>query len=93
MTHDLRLITAIMWALACLALLFPAIRALLWRDRRGDPWKAVTFFCGTLFCAFPSRSMVRPADEMARDGLFILSILLAIYVVVLEVQDWREGRG
>ena len=91
--EHLRPAAAIVWALACVLLIFPAGRALLWRDRRGDPWKAVAFFCGVLFCAFPSRQMVRPADMETRQALFVLSILLAIYVVVLEVRDWREGRG
>lgn len=91
--ENLRLGVAVFWALACLVLLFPALRAIFWRDRRGNPWKAVVFFCGALFAAFPSRTMLRPADEVARQGLFALSILLAIYVVVLEVRDWREGRG
>ena len=89
----LRLAGAIVWALACVSLAFPAVRALAWRDRRGDAWKAVTFFCGLLFTAFPSRSLVRPGDDTTRYWLYFLSILLALYVLVLEYRDWREGRG
>ena len=88
----MRVAAAIAWAVACLSLTLPAIRALFWRERAGEPWKAVAFFCGVLFCAFPSRAMLRPGDDTARLGLFALSILLAIYVVVLEYRDWREGR-
>lgn len=91
--ENLRGGAAVLWGVACVLLVLPALRALFGRDRKGDPWKAVVFFCGALFCAFPSRSIIRPTDDSARQGLFLLSILLAVYVVVLEVQDWREGRG
>lgn len=85
----LRAGAAIAWAVVCLALAASVIRAWAGRERPGDTWRAVAFFCGLLFCLFPSRAMVAPGDDLTRKGLFVMSILLALYVLVLAWREWR----
>lgn len=94
-TEHLRAAVAIAWACACLCLSLPAARAMFGRVRTADPWKAVAFWCGMLFCAFPSRAMIRPADDHARIALFTLSLSLSLALLVIGMtwRDWRGGKG
>lgn len=82
--HYLQLITAVMWGIICVLMAWSTVLTLIGRARHNkDEWRSVLFFISLLMVGFPSRWLIAPADVDAWRVLYFLSILLAVYVLLL----------
>lgn len=83
-------ISAVVWAIGVLALLPSLLRIYLHRSHKADEWRAVALFQAGLIVSFNLRRILMGHDTQALPGLYAISILLGIYVLVLL---WRKKSG
>lgn len=87
MITALALSSLLVW-LAAGACLFPSfVRSFRGSTHPGDEWRSIVLYAAGLIVAFNARRLIMEANRESLAALYSLSILLAIYVLLLL---WRK---
>lgn len=72
-----------LWLLALVCLLPSFLRAWGPNPHPADEWRCVALYCGGLFLGFNARRLFMAANQEPLSSLYAISIVLALYVLVL----------
>lgn len=78
------------WVIALVCLVPSLLRSFTKAALTGDEWRAVVFFCGLVFLLFNGRRLFAAGNEQLLPHLYMLSILLVTYVLVLLYRRWKH---